>query len=132
MVHDGLLPFDGGRDDRDGVRGLLRACASAVPACCGVAIALGNSVSRKALSSSLFSGGQRATSEIVASTNGETFSEEFAFAQLSSATSNCCFTDPINAFFVAFSHGHYLSLPFLGLFLFGYLYVGAFSVYQRR
>lgn len=33
---------------------------------------------------------------------------------------------------VAFLGGHYLSLPFLVLFLFGYLYVGALSVYQRR
>jgi cellulose synthase/poly-beta-1,6-N-acetylglucosamine synthase-like glycosyltransferase len=36
------------------------------------------------------------------------------------------------AFVVALSGRHYVSLPFLGLFLVGYLYVGALSVYQRR
>ncbi len=34
--------------------------------------------------------------------------------------------------YVAIIGKHYISLPFLGLFLFGYLYVGALSVYQRR
>jgi len=33
---------------------------------------------------------------------------------------------------VAFKGGHYVSIPFLLLFLFGYLYVGMFSIYQRR
>jgi hypothetical protein len=31
---------------------------------------------------------------------------------------------------VAFDHGHYLSMPFLGLFLAGFGYVGAVSVWQ--
>ena len=34
--------------------------------------------------------------------------------------------------YVAIVGGHYISLPFLFLFLFGYLYVGVLSVYQRR
>jgi cellulose synthase/poly-beta-1,6-N-acetylglucosamine synthase-like glycosyltransferase len=34
--------------------------------------------------------------------------------------------------YVAIVGKHYLSLPFLALFLIGYLYVGAFSIYQRR
>ncbi len=34
--------------------------------------------------------------------------------------------------YVAFVGKHYLSLPFIFLFLFGYLYVGVLSVYQRR
>lgn len=34
--------------------------------------------------------------------------------------------------YVAIDGGHYVSIPFLLLFLFGYLYVGAFSLYQRR
>jgi cellulose synthase/poly-beta-1,6-N-acetylglucosamine synthase-like glycosyltransferase len=34
--------------------------------------------------------------------------------------------------YVAIIGKHYVSLPFLGLFLFGYLYVGVLSVYQRR
>ena len=33
---------------------------------------------------------------------------------------------------IAINGGHYLSLPFLALFLVGYGYVGALSVYQRR
>jgi cellulose synthase/poly-beta-1,6-N-acetylglucosamine synthase-like glycosyltransferase len=33
---------------------------------------------------------------------------------------------------VAFRGGHWISIPFLMLFLFGYLYVGMFSIYQRR
>ncbi|MBW2527047.1 MAG: glycosyltransferase family 2 protein [Deltaproteobacteria bacterium] len=38
----------------------------------------------------------------------------------------------IYTIYVAVSGGHWVSLPFLALFLLGYLYVGAFSVYQRR
>ena len=34
--------------------------------------------------------------------------------------------------YVAYVGEHYLSLPFIFLFLFGYLYVGVLSVYQRR
>ncbi|MBW2276898.1 MAG: hypothetical protein JRF63_05360 [Deltaproteobacteria bacterium] len=34
--------------------------------------------------------------------------------------------------YVAVVGGHWVSLPFLGLFLFGYLFVGAQSIYQRR
>jgi len=34
--------------------------------------------------------------------------------------------------YVAFVGKHYISIPFLLLFLFGYLYVGVLSVYQRR
>ena len=34
--------------------------------------------------------------------------------------------------YVAFVGEHYLSLPFIFLFLFGYLYVGVLSVYQKR
>jgi cellulose synthase/poly-beta-1,6-N-acetylglucosamine synthase-like glycosyltransferase len=34
--------------------------------------------------------------------------------------------------YIAVIGGHYVSIPFLLLFLFGYLYVGAFSIYQRR
>jgi hypothetical protein len=34
--------------------------------------------------------------------------------------------------YVAVVGEHYLSLPFLALFLIGYLYVGVLSVYQRR
>jgi len=34
--------------------------------------------------------------------------------------------------YIAIAGGHYVSIPFLLLFLFGYLYVGAFSIYQRR
>ncbi len=33
---------------------------------------------------------------------------------------------------VAFRGGHFISIPFLLLFLIGYLYVGVFSIYQRR
>jgi cellulose synthase/poly-beta-1,6-N-acetylglucosamine synthase-like glycosyltransferase len=33
---------------------------------------------------------------------------------------------------VAFRGGHWISIPFLMLFLLGYLYVGMFSIYQRR
>ncbi len=33
---------------------------------------------------------------------------------------------------VAIRGGHWVSIPFLALFLFGYLYVGMFSIYQRR
>ncbi len=33
---------------------------------------------------------------------------------------------------VAFIGGHFISMPFLCLFLVGYLYVGGLSVYQRR
>jgi len=33
---------------------------------------------------------------------------------------------------VAFRGGHFISMPFLLLFLVGYLYVGSLSVYQRR
>jgi hypothetical protein len=33
---------------------------------------------------------------------------------------------------VAIVGKHYLSLPFLAMFLIGYLYVAAFSIYQRR
>ena len=33
---------------------------------------------------------------------------------------------------IAVMHGHWVSLPFLSLFLFGYVYVGAWSLYQRR
>jgi hypothetical protein len=33
---------------------------------------------------------------------------------------------------VAVRGGHFISMPFLMLFLFGFLYVGALSVYQRR
>jgi cellulose synthase/poly-beta-1,6-N-acetylglucosamine synthase-like glycosyltransferase len=46
---------------------------------------------------------------------------EFAFAIYFLAT-----------IYVAVVGGHYVSLPFLVLFLFGYLYVGVLSVYQRR
>jgi hypothetical protein len=34
--------------------------------------------------------------------------------------------------YVAITGGHWVSLPFLALFLFGYLYVGTSSIYQRR
>ncbi|MCK9524207.1 MAG: glycosyltransferase family 2 protein [Proteobacteria bacterium] len=34
--------------------------------------------------------------------------------------------------YFAIKGGHYVSLPFLFIFLFGYLYVGIFSLYQRR
>jgi cellulose synthase/poly-beta-1,6-N-acetylglucosamine synthase-like glycosyltransferase len=34
------------------------------------------------------------------------------------------------AMVVAFNHGHYLSMPFLGLFLYGYGYVGGASLWQ--
>jgi hypothetical protein len=33
---------------------------------------------------------------------------------------------------IAFQHGHYLSMPFLGLFLCGFGYVGVLSVWQGR
>jgi len=33
---------------------------------------------------------------------------------------------------VAWKGGHVVSIPFLMLFLIGYLYVGVFSLYQRR
>ena len=33
---------------------------------------------------------------------------------------------------VAYQGGHFISIPFLLLFLIGYLYVGVFSLYQRR
>ena len=46
---------------------------------------------------------------------------EFAFAAYFVAT-----------IYVAVVGGHWVSLPFLLLFLFGYLYVGVLSVYQRR
>ncbi len=36
------------------------------------------------------------------------------------------------AMWVAFDHGHYLSMPFLALFLFGYGYVGGASLLQGR
>jgi cellulose synthase/poly-beta-1,6-N-acetylglucosamine synthase-like glycosyltransferase len=38
----------------------------------------------------------------------------------------------VAALAVAFVGGHFLSMPFLLLFLVGFLYVGALSVYQRR
>ena len=34
--------------------------------------------------------------------------------------------------YVAVTGGHWVSIPFLLLFLFGYLYVGMFSIYQKR
>ncbi|HEY0714005.1 MAG TPA: glycosyltransferase family 2 protein, partial [Polyangia bacterium] len=34
------------------------------------------------------------------------------------------------AMYVAFDHGHYVSMPFLGLFLYGYGYVGGASLWQ--
>jgi len=38
----------------------------------------------------------------------------------------------ILAVYVAIDGGHWVSLPFLLMFLFGYFYVGALSIYQRR
>ena len=38
----------------------------------------------------------------------------------------------VAAMAVAVRGGHYVSMPFLAMFLVGFLYVGALSVYQRR